>query len=130
MWIYAKEGNMWLLIFVNPLRKWITSRIPPKILKILSIPLTLFLYLLLKLIYGPLTDWGKKSSLLFYSSYLGSISTFPYREIENIVIDHLSAPIAHYLSREDIENIFEKLHPVELNLRWHNKNSWTVIAKK
>ncbi len=130
LWVYAKEGNKWLLIFVNPIRKWLTSRITPGILKILAYPLILLLYSILKLIYGPLTEWGKKKSFLPYSDYLSSISSFPFREIENIVIDHLSAPVSHYLSRKDIEDIFKELHPAELKLRWHNKNSWTIEAIK
>lgn len=130
VWVYAKEGNLWLLFFVNPLRKMITSKIPAKILKVILSPLTLILYLLLKLLYGPLTQWGKKKSVLPYSAYLGSISGFPYREIDNIIVDHLAAPVSHYLSKQDIESIFKKLHPEELIIRWHNQNSWTVVAKK
>lgn len=130
VWVYAREGNLWLLIFVNPIRKLITSKLPVRILKLLSKPLTIFLYLMLKLIYGPSTHWGTQKSFLPYSPYLGSISVFPLREIENIVVDHLAAPVSHYFSKEEIESIFKKFNPDELLLRWHNQNSWTVVAKK
>jgi SAM-dependent methyltransferase len=130
LWVYAKEGNGWILYLVNPLRKIVTSRIPTRLLRILSIPLTAFLYLLLKILYGPFTKRGEKSSFLPYSSYLGSISPFPYREIDNIVVDHLCPPVAFYLSRPELEKMFEMLGPRTLEFRWHHKNSWTVLAQK
>lgn len=130
LWVYAKEGNGWILRFVNPVRTAFTSKIPTKLLRVFSLPLTSFLFMLLKLLYGPLTDWGEKEVFLPYSSYLGSISRFPFREIDNIVVDHLCPPVAYYLSRHDLEKMFEQLKPQSLQFRWHHKNSWTVLAVK
>ena len=130
LWVYGREGNGFIIHFVNPIRKTITSKIPTKILKILSFPLTLFLYLILKTIYAPLTNWGKRESFLFYSSYLGSISPFPFKEIDNIVVDHLCPPIAYYLSKDELEKMVEPLKPSKTQFRWHNKNSWTVLLEK
>lgn len=130
LWVYGKEGNFWIIYFINPLRKFITSRIPTKLLRIFAFPLTLFLYLLLKIVYGPLTKWGKKESFLYYSSYLGSISPYPFKEIDNIVVDHLCPSIAYYLSKEDIEKITMPLNPSKFQLRWHHKNSWTCLIRK
>lgn len=131
LWVYAKEGNWWILKFVNPIRKCVTSKIPPKILRIVSFPISLFLYFLLKFLYGPLSSWGKGvAPFLPYSHYLSSISPFPFREIENIVVDHLCPTIAYYLSKEEIEEMVSKLNPKELILRFHRKNSWTIILKK
>jgi len=130
LWVYAREGNGWIVNIVDPLRKSITSKIPARLLRILSLPLTSFLFVLLKALYGPLSGWGKRESFLPYSSYLGSISPFPFREIDNIVVDHLCPEVAYYLSKADIEEMFEPLHPSFLSLRFHHKNSWTVIAEK
>jgi SAM-dependent methyltransferase len=130
LWVYAREGNGWILYLVNPLRKMVTSKIPTKFLRVLSLPLTYFLYLILKLFYGPLTRRGEKRSFLPYSSYLGSISLFPFKEIDNIVVDHLCPPVAFYLSRPEIEEMFKSLAPRTLEFRWHHKNSWTVLAYK
>ena len=65
-----------------------------------------------------------------YAAYLGYISKFPFREIEHIVLDHLCPPIAHYLSRPVLEEWFSRLGPDQLAFRWHNRNSWNVVARK
>lgn len=131
LWVYAKEGNWWILKFVNPIRKNITSKIDPKLLRIVSFPISLLLFLLLKIFYGPLSFYGKKvAPILPYSSYLSAISPFPFREVESIVVDHLCPEIAYYLSKEEIENMISKLKPKEFTLRLHRKNSWTIILKK
>jgi SAM-dependent methyltransferase len=131
LWVYAREGNGWIVHFVDPIRKGITSRIPTKLLRFLLLPLTFFLYILLKIFYGPITGKGSKPvRWLPYSAYLGYISKFPSREIEHIVLDHLCPPIAHYLSRPTLESWFERLEPEEIHYRWHNRNSWNVVARK
>jgi len=130
LWVYAREGNGWIVHFLNPIRIHLTSRIPARVLRILAFPLTTFLFILLKAFYGPLSGWGKRESFLPYSSYLGSISPFPFMEIDNIVVDHLCPAVAFYLSRADIEKMFEPLDPSALEFRWHHKNSWTVLALK
>ncbi len=130
LWVYGKEGNFWIIYILNPLRKFITSRLPVNLLRILSFPLSLLLFFLLKAIYGPLTRWGKKESFLYYSSYLGAISQYPFKEIENIVVDHLCPPVAHYLSKEEIEKMVKNLNPSFFSLRWHRKNSWNILLKK
>jgi len=131
LWVYAREGNGWIVHLVDPIRKGITSRLPTKALRPLLLPLTFSLYLALKLFYGPATGKGKKKvSWLPYSSYLGYISKFPFREVEHIVLDHLCPPIAYYLSRETLKTWFEKLGAKEQSFRWHNKNSWNVVARK
>ena len=36
------------------------------------------------------------------------------RELEHIVLDHLAPPIAHYLTRQTLEQWFAELRPVAL----------------
>jgi SAM-dependent methyltransferase len=131
LWVYGREGNGWIVHLVDPLRKHITSRIPTRWLRPLLWPLTALLYLLLKLGYGPLTAEGRRSlEWLPYSAYLGYISKFPFREIEHIVLDHLCPPIAFYLSKGMLESWLEPLGASPVTFRWHNCNSWTVVARK
>ena len=130
LWVYAREGNGWIVHLLDPLRKGVTSRIPTRFLRIMALPLTAFLFFLLKAVYGPLSGWGKRKTPLPYSDYLNSISTFPFREIDNIVVDHLCPAIAYYLSKKEIEKMFEPLRPASFTMRWHHRNSWTVLAEK
>lgn len=131
LWVYGRESNGWIVTLVDPIRKGVTSRIPTKVLRPLLLPLTFILYALLKLLYGPATGQGAKAvSWLPYSAYLGYISKFPLREIEHIVLDHLCAPIAYYLAKPTLEGWFDLLKPADLRFRWHNRNSWNVVARK
>lgn len=131
LWVYAREGNGWVVALVDPLRKGVTSRIPTRLLRPLAWPLSAFLFLLLKGLYGPLTGGGSRAiSWLPYSAYLGYISRFPFREVEHIVLDHLCPPIAHYLRRGTLEGWLDSLGATGVSLRWHNQNSWAVTARK
>jgi SAM-dependent methyltransferase len=131
LWVYGREGNGWIVFLVDPLRKAVTSRIPTKLLRFLLLPTAFTLFAALKLLYGPLTGRGERSvSWLPYSAYLGYISRFPFREVEHIVLDHLCPPIALYLTRKDLEGLVAPLSPATVAFRWHNRNSWNVVATK
>jgi ubiquinone/menaquinone biosynthesis C-methylase UbiE len=131
LWVYAREGNGWVVALVDPVRKGVTSRLPVSLLKWVARPLSGFLFTLLKVLYGPITRRGaKRAKWLPYSSYLGKISPFPFREVDNIVLDHLCPPIAFYLSRPQLEEWFALLNPESVQFRWHNRNSWTIVAKR
>lgn len=131
LWVYGREGNAWIVRLVDPVRKHLTSRIPTGLLRPLLWPLAGMLYLLLKLVYGPMTSRGRwPVGWLPYSAYLGYISHFPFREVEHIVLDHLCPPVAYYLSKEELEAWFAKLPGAKTQFRWHNRNSWNVVARK
>ena len=131
LWVYGREGNGWIVHLVDPVRKHITSKIPTRWLRPILWPLSASLFLLLKLLYGPFTGQGRRTvPWLPYSAYLGYISKFPFREIEHIVLDHLCPPIAFYLSKATLESWFGSLGASPVSYRWHNRNSWTVVAAK
>jgi SAM-dependent methyltransferase len=124
-WVYGAENNEWITRFVNPVREKITSRIDQRLLLQLSKIPTACLYLATKLVYGPLNR--NRSSLakrLFYNDYLSSISTFGWREQHTIVFDHLLAPTSFYISRRDFETWWRDLGATNVQIGWHNKNSW------
>ena len=122
-WVYGRENNGWIVHFINPLREHFTSRLPMRALYWLSYLPTLVLYLVLKLVYAPLGRTALKGSL-FYADYLCYIAAFPFREIHNIVHDHLTAPVAFYLSREEFGEWFSSAQAERVELHWHNRNSW------
>jgi SAM-dependent methyltransferase len=131
LWVYGREGNWWVLHLVDPLRRNVTSKIPTRWLRPLLVPLTLFLFILLKVLYGPATNRGSRPvGWLPYSTYLGYISKFPFLEIEHIVLDHLCPPVAYYLPKDVLEGWFRELGAEDVRLRFHNRNSWNVVAKR
>jgi hypothetical protein len=36
IWVYAYEGNEWIVKYINPICKHITSKLPPKLLDIVA----------------------------------------------------------------------------------------------
>jgi len=127
-WVYGRENNDWIVNVVNPLREHFTSKLPPRLLFYISYIPTVMLYVILKLIYAPLAQTGLKRSL-FYADYLGYIARFPFLEIHNIVHDHLTAPVAFYISREEFAEWFDENEIERPEIHWHNRNSWRGFAR-
>ncbi|MFH0820035.1 MAG: methyltransferase domain-containing protein [bacterium] len=126
-WVYGREGNNWIIYILNPLRIFFTSRLPLGVLKIVSFFPALVLQILVKLVYRPVNEIKCLSSLkkfFFYNDYLYSISGFSFKENYSIVFDHLLAPTAFYLRRDELEDWFKKNNLSDIIISWRNKNSW------
>jgi SAM-dependent methyltransferase len=125
-WVYGAENNEWITRWINPLRESLTSRMNPRALLQLSKLPAALLYLTTKLIYRPLNQIGNGAIAqhLFYNDYLNAISSFGWREQHTIVFDHLVAPTAFYISREEFEDWWREIGAKDVVIGWHNKNSW------
>jgi len=130
-WVYGAENNEWITRWVNPLRKGLTSRISPRALLHLSKLPTAAVYLATKLIYRPLNQVGngKIAQHLFYNDYLLAIADFGWREQHTIVFDHLVAPTAFYISRNEFEQWWRDINASDVSISWHNKNSWRGFGR-
>ncbi len=130
-WVYGAENNQWITRYVNPLRK-VTSGIDQRaLLQISKLP-TALMYLATKIVYGPLNRGaaGRKISRhLFYNDYLKAISKFGWREQHTIVFDHLVAPTSHYIRREDFAEWWKDVGANEVEIGWHNSNSWRGFGR-
>jgi len=131
-WIYGAENNGWIVRFINPAREYFTSRIRPRLLFHLSKFPTAIMYAVTKLIYGPLNRSTKGAAIarhLFYNDYLSFVSAFNWREQHSIVFDHLVAPTAFYISREEFEEWWRDNRASDVVIEWHNKNSWRGFGR-
>ena len=127
-WIYGAENNEWITNYVNPIRTSVTSKMKQSTLYQLSKLPTLGVYLASKLIYKPLdkTPVGRN---LFYHEYLTHLGSFGWREQHNIVFDHLVAPTAFYISKADFEKWWREIGARDVEIIWHNQNSWCGFGK-
>ncbi len=124
-WIYGAENNEWITRWVNPVREKLTSRIDQRALLQLSKIPAGCLYLATKLIYGPLNRVRSPlAKHLFYNEYMRAIAPFDWREQHTIVFDHLVAPTAFYIPREEFETWWREIEASDVVIGWHNKNSW------
>ena len=127
-WIYGAENNEWITSYVNPVREKFTSKIgQPTLYQLSKLP-TLGVYLATKLLYKPLdkTSLGRR---LFYTDYLTHLGGFGWREQHNIVFDHLVAPTAFYISKAGFENWWSEIGASNVEITWHNRNSWCGFGK-
>jgi SAM-dependent methyltransferase len=125
-WVYGKENNEWILKVVDPVRRKVTSKLPHKAVYQLSKVPAAMVWLASRGLYRPLSKppFDLVGKRLFYHAYLTAISSFPFAEVHSIVHDHLTPPIATYLSREEFEEWFREAQLERVTVSWHNENSW------
>lgn len=124
-WVYGAENNEWITRFVDPVRTGFTSQISQPMLYQLSKLPTLGVFLGTKLVYRPLNSIAKPvANKLFYNEYLNHLGTFGWREQHNIVFDHLVAPTAFYIAKEDFATWWSEINVKNVQIIWHNENSW------
>jgi len=131
-WIYGAENNAWIVGFINPLRQHITSKMSRGVLFHLSKLPAALMYSATKLLYRPLNRTKRGAAIarhLFYNDYLNSIAAFNWREQHCIVFDHLVAPTAFYISREEFESWWRDINATDLVVGWHNRNSWRGFGR-
>ncbi len=129
-WIYGAENNEWITSYVDPIRTGVTSKMGQPVLYQLSKLPTLGVFLASKLIYKPLNKTAKPlADKLFYNDYLNHLSTFGWREQHNIVFDHLVAPTAFYISKSEFEDWWKEIGAKDVEIVWHNQNSWCGFGK-
>ena len=129
-WVYGAENNEWISRFVNPVRESFTSQISQPVLYQLSKLPTLGVFLTTKLIYRPVNSASKPlANKLFYNEYLNHLGTFGWREQHNIVFDHLVAPTAFYISKEDFAQWWKDISAEDVQITWHNENSWCGFGR-
>jgi uncharacterized protein YbaR (Trm112 family)/ubiquinone/menaquinone biosynthesis C-methylase UbiE len=129
VWVYGREGNGWIVYLVNPLRRFLTSKMPLPALKKISFPIAFLLYVMCKFLYKPINLHFKSlRRFLFYNDYMFYISDFELGEIHSIVFDHLLAPISFYLEKDAVIHWFNRYEFGDIQIAWHNKNSWRAMG--
>ena len=129
-WVYGAENNEWITRYVDPLRTRLTSRMSQRRLYQLSSLPTLSLFLTTKLFYRPANIIAKPiAKRVFYNEYMNHLGTFGWREQHNIVFDHLVAPTAFYISREDFADWWTDVKAEDVEITWHNENSWCGFGR-
>ena len=128
-WIYAREGNGWLLATIDPARR-VARLLPLPLVRSLAWALTVPLWAAIRLLYGPARSRPWLKRLLPYQSYLSDLAPFPFREIHSIAFDQLLAPVAHYMSRYEVEGCLAAADLAFGDLRWHHNNSWAAFGRR
>jgi SAM-dependent methyltransferase/uncharacterized protein YbaR (Trm112 family) len=129
VWVYGYENNGWIRNVVDPVRKHVTSRLPRRVLYAGSLAATAFLQPVLRLLYSA-PQASRWSRLLPYYPYLHWLAQFSFRHNHVVVFDHLVAPTAVYVRREEFKAWLEAADLVDIRLSSRNENSWRGYARR
>ena len=122
-WVYGHENNAVVHYGINPVRKLVTARLPPPVVRVLSWPLAVLLQAAVKVVYRPARG-HRLFRLLPVREYLYSLSAFTFRHNYSIVFDHLVAPTAFYIKRDEFAAWFAEAGLEGVEISWRNQNSW------
>jgi SAM-dependent methyltransferase len=118
VWVYSKEGNEWILRFVDPIRRYGTSRLPIACTHALAYACSIPLWCFIKIVRGP-------------NRYLSQLSRFSFRHIHSIVFDQLIPRVANYWSRDEVQSLVQDLPLERIKvLRPPNEMGWILQAYK
>ena len=69
-----------------------------------------------------------KPLLVQYRDYMLNLRELGFAECRHIVYDHLVAPTAFYLRRNDVKKWFDVAGLARQSITWVNRNSWSGTA--
>jgi len=116
IWVYSKEGFETILKILNPIRKYITSRMPLGLLHALtyipSVPFYLYLH-------------------LFPQSreYFKQLRSFSFSHMHSILFDQLLPDVAAYYSEAEARDLLSMFREVSIR-KPKNLNGWIVRGIK
>ncbi len=126
-WVYGRENNGWIVNIVSPLRSKVFSRLPRMALYSFSLLAALMVHPTLKLLYRPANTWSflkPLTKILPYNGYLSWLAQFGFRHNHHVIYDHLAAPTAFYISRQEFQEWFRRASLSQPTISWRNQNSW------
>lgn len=130
VWVYGKEDNDWILRWVDPLRRRLTSRLPGWALEAFCLQLGVLLY------GASRTGAGRVGlSLLSGSASMNRycrnfLRHLGFWETVGVIYDHLVPPRAHYIAREELQGWFCDSGLELLSLSSRNGNSWRAFGRR
>ncbi len=118
IWVYSYEGNEWIVRYVSPIRKYITSKIPVSATHALAYFFSVPLWIFVKIWRGP-------------TPYLKELAEFKFWHLHSIVFDQLIPEVANYWTKNEAVDLFKGLNLENVQVfRPPTDCGWTVIAKK
>ena len=115
IWVYGREGNSWLIVLLDPLRRALFSRLPIALVHHLSLYPAAILWLALRLGLRP-------------SKYFDLLARFDFAHLRSIVFDQMLPRIAHYWPRERVAELMTEAGLEDVRIAPVNEMSWSAIG--
>jgi len=133
IYVYGKENNDLVIRFIDPVRKYLTSRLPKSMLYIISHLITMVLFFVLKSVYSPFSRFSRYfpsfKKLLVHKEYLSFISLFTYSELQLLVFDQLTPRVTNYIKKDEITSWFENSGLQEVSITSRLENGWCGFGR-
>lgn len=121
-WVYGRENNSLIVYLIDPLRRFLFSRLPRAFLKwAVALPLAVLLW--------PVVKAAGANLPIPYSAYFRFLSEREFAFTHGVVFDQLVAPTTHYLRRQEFEAWFERAGLIDVVITWRNENSWRGLGR-
>jgi SAM-dependent methyltransferase len=128
-WVYGREGNGWIVGFVDPVRKNVTSRLPRPVLWGLSTMISVALQAFLRAAFRRNADGSTSRRFpVPYAAYFGWMARYDFRHNRAIVFDHLVPGLAFYVRGDDFRRWFTDRGVVDPVVTSRNGNSWRGLG--
>jgi SAM-dependent methyltransferase len=134
VWVYSREGNAFMIYFVEPLKRIFLHLFPKKFVWLLSYPVTALKWLVIHFLYLPVSRFKflsffrkilpKYKLLVFW----GESRTFLW--LFATVFDLLTAPIANYHSYDEVNEWAQGAELTDIKILDRNGSVWKVYGKK
>src|SRR5262249_9600703 len=113
----GREGNRWLVVLLDPLRRAVFSRLPIALVHHLSLYPATILWLGLRLGLRP-------------SKYFDLLERFDFAHLRSIVFDQMLPRIAHYWSRDEVIKLMTGAGLEDIRVASVNEMSWSAIGTR
>jgi SAM-dependent methyltransferase len=121
-WVYGRENNGWIVHVVDRLRINVIAKLPKAVNKwVVSLAAAIVLW--------PFVKLSGHVERMPYRDYLRWLAATDFKYLHGVVFDHLVAPTAHYIRREEFEQWFERAGLEDVRITWRNRNSWRGVGR-
>lgn len=117
VWLYGHENMELYINFLNPIRKFLFSRAPLPLVRLLSYIPTVFLYLYVNLEITKL-------------EYFKLLKKLTFIQIQQIIFDQMLPKTAKYYKKEEAIRLLKHKNLKNIKIEWVNQCSWCVSATK
>jgi len=130
VWVYAQEGNAFIIYFLEPIRR-LVSGLPWRVIKyFIATPLVIPFYIYAKTLnLLPRNKLFRKLPLYEYSLWIAKREFSFFR---HVAFDQLVTPVTRYISRQTIESWLVECQQIDkdsIYIIMRNGNSWKFGGK-
>ena len=117
IWVYGYENSEWVVKYLNPIRKFLFSKLPIKFTHFLSLFPTAAIYLLVRMGLGKI-------------EYFRLIRKFSFWHLRSIVFDQMLPSIANYWKKDEVLSLMKKTGLKKIEIAQVNDMSWCAVGIK